>query len=110
MLGLFQVSKNPQKQLSLGECGGVAVLLDMCDPIHSTEAPLLVPVLWTLRNCLHGNDPNKDRFLRAGGLETLTKARNPKQAEIFKTLVLLPSAIKETLLSQGSAGLRRTKK
>ncbi|CAN0454429.1 unnamed protein product, partial [Ectocarpus sp. 12 AP-2014] len=36
-----EVSQNPSKQRSLGESGGLAVLLGMCD--HNTEAPLLVP-------------------------------------------------------------------
>ncbi|CAM9386389.1 unnamed protein product, partial [Ectocarpus sp. 8 AP-2014] len=66
-----EVSQNPSKQRSLGESGGLAVLLGMCD--HNTEAPLLVPVLWGLRNCLHGNDANKNRFVRAGGLEVLVQ-------------------------------------
>lgn len=48
----------------------------MCDPAQNTEVALLVPVLWGLRNCLHGNAPNKDRFLRAGGLETLVEVRS----------------------------------
>lgn len=74
-----QISKNPQKQRGLGDCGGVTVLLEMCDPAQNTEATLLVPVLWGLRNCLHGNAPNKGRFLRAGGLETLVEARHPKK-------------------------------
>lgn len=51
----------------------------MCDPAQNTEAALLVPVLWGLRNCLHGNAPNKDRFFRAGGLETLVEVRQPKK-------------------------------
>ncbi|CAM9262946.1 unnamed protein product, partial [Ectocarpus fasciculatus] len=66
-----EVSQNPSKQHSLVESGGLAVLLGMCD--HNTEAPLLVPVLWGLRNCLHGNDANKNRFVRAGGLEALVQ-------------------------------------
>lgn len=68
-----QVSKNPHKQASLGECGGVAVLLEVCASKHNTESRLLVPVLWGLRNCLYGNAANKDRFVRAGGLETLVQ-------------------------------------
>lgn len=68
-----QVSKNPHKQASLGECGGVAVLLEVCAPKHKTEARLLVPVLWGLRNCLNDNAANKDRFVRAGGLEALVQ-------------------------------------
>lgn len=55
------------------------MLLELCDPAENTEAALLVPVLWGLRNCLLGNAPNKDRFLRAGGLEKLVEARHPKK-------------------------------
>lgn len=68
-----QVSKNPHKQASLGECGGVAVLLEVCASKHATESRLLVPVLWGLRNCLYGNAANKNRFVRAGGLEALVQ-------------------------------------
>lgn len=69
-----QMSTDPHKQQIFGDCGGVRVLLEMCEPNQNTEARLLVPVLWGLRNCLHSNVSNKDRFLRAGGLETLVKA------------------------------------
>lgn len=48
----------------------------MCEANQNTEARLLVSVLWGLRNCLHGSVSNKDRFLKAGGLETLVKARH----------------------------------
>lgn len=54
------------------------MLLEMCDPTQNTEVALLVPVLWGLRNCLHDNAQNKDRFLRADGLETLVEVRCPK--------------------------------
>lgn len=51
----------------------MAVLLEVCASKHKTEAKLLVPVLWGLRNCLYGNAANKDRFVRAGGLESLVQ-------------------------------------
>lgn len=71
-----QVSNNVQKQRDLGVCGGVEALLDMCDPESvATEARLLVPVLWSLRNGLHNNTTNKNRFFRAGGLEIIVQAR-----------------------------------
>lgn len=72
-----QVSGNVQKQRDLGVCGGVEALLGMCGPDRvATEAPLLVPVLWSLRNSLHNNITNKNRFFRAGGLEIFVQARH----------------------------------
>lgn len=108
-----QVSQNPSKQRSLGESGGLAVLLGMCD--HNTEAPLLVPVLWGLRNCLHGNDANKNRFVRAGGLEALVLVSGVRFTGysvlgvllVRTSLLCCPSPrswLPKTLLSSGSAG------
>lgn len=74
-----QVSDNVQKQRDLGDCGGVEALLGICDPEHvATESRLLVPVLWSLRNSLHNNATNKDRLVRAGGMERLVQVSIPK--------------------------------
>lgn len=71
-----QISNNPRKQREMANCGGVELLLGMCEPKNNTEARLLVPVLWSLRNCLHSNTANKYCFVTAGGLETLSQARH----------------------------------
>lgn len=73
---MCQISEDPRKQNGFGECGGVAVLLGMCDAKNNPEARLLVPVLWGLRNCLHNNAVNKTRFVTAGGLEVLVQVRS----------------------------------
>ena len=64
-----------RKQKELGDWGGVEVLLDLCDPTRNVKAALLVPVVWGLRNCVHDNSANKDRLIRANGLETLAQVR-----------------------------------
>ncbi|CAM9320335.1 unnamed protein product, partial [Hapterophycus canaliculatus] len=68
-----EISDDARKQRGFGDYGGVSVLLDMCGKKSNTDARLLVPVLWGLRNCLHSNGANKNRFVTAGGLEVLVQ-------------------------------------
>ncbi|CAN0120353.1 unnamed protein product [Scytosiphon promiscuus] len=68
-----EISEDPRKQKDFGDCGGVTVLLGMCNTTRNTEARLLVPVLWGLRHCLHNDAVNKNLFVTAGGLETLVQ-------------------------------------
>ena len=64
------------------------VLLQMCDSAKRTESALLEPVVWSLRNCLHNNSSNTNRFLQAGGLQTLTEV-NKWTTPVIRVSVLV---------------------
>lgn len=59
----------------MGTCGGVDILLGLCQPVKKTRPRLLLPVLRTLRHSLHNNKANKKRLLRADGLEILVQVQ-----------------------------------
>lgn len=73
MLG--QVGNDEGKQTDMANCGGIEVLLRLCDPASQTDSRLLLPVLWSLRSSIHNSDPNKSNLLQAGGVETLLQVK-----------------------------------
>lgn len=86
---VLQIWTDKKKQREMGDTGGVEVLLQMCNSEKKAESALLEPVAWSLRNCLHNNNSNTNRFLHAGGLETLTEVSNRKTPIIRVSMVMM---------------------
>jgi len=88
-----EVWLQPKKQKEVAACGGIEVLLALLKNVASLQDQVVLPVLWSLRNAIHGSVPNRARASAADGVAALlalcqfyhASARQPRLLEASLT-------------------------
>jgi hypothetical protein len=66
-----QLWLEPSKQDEIASCGGLEVIVALCESWRAQDEKVLLPALWAIRNATHDHRGNKEKIGQLQGIEVL---------------------------------------